>query len=143
MLEEVMRYINNRFENGYVKGTFTIEGGTLEVEGAQDGQYLWIEGSVFNDGLHVAPLRNLHDETFTGKIALLVVPSAVKKIARDIEAWQEANAKVLDSPFQSESFGGYSYTKESGDSNGNRQEAWQAKFGPKLRHWRKLHADWN
>lgn len=144
MLEQVLRYLNNRFERSIVCGTFTVEGGTLEVEGSQSGQYLWIEGSVFNDGLHVAPLRNLHDETFTGRVALLVIPNAVQSIARDIEDWQEANAGVLESPYQSESFGGYSYTKaDSTGVGGHQQEAWQAKFGPRLLGWKKTHRDWS
>lgn len=150
MLEDVLRYINNRFDrdskgkpHGSTEGTFSIENGTLEVDDLLEGQYFWVEGSVLNDGLHLYPDEDMEDETFTGRIVHLVIPKAVVDLAGEIEDWTMANADAIDGPYQSESFGGYSYTKASyASADGGSQTAWQAHFGPRLRHWRKLSADW-
>lgn len=151
MLEQVMRYINNRFDcdgngvpYGSQSGQFSVEDGTLEVEGLLEGQWFWVEGSVLNDGLHQYPAEGMSDEEFDGKVVFLVVPKAVEEIAQEIEEWQTRNADVISSPLQSESFGGYSYTRASGGSQGNEtpSAAWQLQFGARLRPWRKLSRDW-
>lgn len=145
MLEQVLRHIHNRFEREVLTGTFEVSSGTCEVEGAQDGQYLWIEGSVFNDGLHQYPLSDLTDEEFDGRVVLLAIPRAVVDLADSIYNWVADNAEVLDSPFQSESFGGYSYTKESASSSDDSSslDGWQAKFKSDLDPWRKMyHSGW-
>lgn len=145
MLEQVLRHIHNRFEYAYLSGTFSVSSGTFEVEGAQDGQYLWIEGSVFNDGLHQYPLADLTDETFDGRVVLLAVPRAVIDLADQISDWMADNADVLNSPYQSESFGGYSYTKASGLSaeGGSALSGWKAQFKGDLDPWRKIsHSGW-
>lgn len=151
MLEQVLRYINNRFdrdphgyEYGSVSGAFAIEDGTLAVDRLLDGQYYWIEGSLFNDGLHLYPSADLTDETFRGRIVFLVIPSSVIDLAAEIEAWNANNADVINSPLQSESFGGYSYTRASGGAEGNEtpSTAWQLQFGARLRPYRKLSRDW-
>lgn len=145
MLEQILLHIHNRFEYAYLEGTFTISSGTLEVEQALSGQYLWIEGSVLNDGLHQYPMTDLEDEEFTGRIVLLAVPKAVLDIADEIAAWIAANGDVLDSPYQSESFGGYSYTKASAGSSdgGSALTGWRAHFADQLSPWRKMsHQGW-
>lgn len=145
MLEQVLRHIHNRFDYAYLSGTFTVSSGTFEVEEAQSGQYLWIEGSVFNDGLHQYPLTDLTDETFDGRVVLLAVPKAVQDIADQIADWMVDNADVLSSPYQSESFGGYSYTKASGSSSGDGSAlaGWMAQFKGDLDPWRKMsHSGW-
>lgn len=145
MLEQVLRHIHNRFERECLSGTFEIFDGTLAVEGAQDGQYVWIEGSVFNDGLHEYPLSALVDETFDGRIWLLAIPAAVMDVAGKISDWCEANRDSMNSPYQSESFGGYSYTMRSdaGSGDGASLSGWQARFRNDLDPWRKMyHAGW-
>lgn len=140
MLERVLRHIHNRFEREALSGTFTVSSGTLTVEGAQEGQYLWLEGSVFNDGLHQYPTSGLTDEEFEGRVVLLAVPQAVQDLAGRISEWVEANAEALDSPYQSESFGGYSYSKASGSDGG---AGWEAHFAADLDPWRKMsHSGW-
>lgn len=151
MLEELLRYINNRFDRdprgvpyGSKSGSFKVEGGTLEIDGLLEGQYYWVEGSAFNDGLHQYQGGDMHDEEFDGKITFLVIPPAVTAIASEIERWLDNNEKALSGPYQSESFGGYSYTLAQGTSQGNENAptAWQSKFGARLRPWRKLSRDW-
>lgn len=140
MLEQVLSHIHNRFERGRVDGRFTVEGGLLQVPGALVGQYVWVEGSVFSDGLHRAPVAGLVDETFDGTIWLLAVPQAVVDLADEIGAWCAANGSVLDSPYQSESFGGYSYTKASASGSDGELglDGWQGHFRTRLIPWRKL-----
>lgn len=142
MLEEVLRYVNNRFERSSEEGTFAISGGVLDIP-ALEGQYYWIEGSALNDGLHLHPAGDLEDEEFDGKVTLLAVPKALVELAAEIEQWNADNARVVDSPLASESFGGYSYTK-MGASSGTEtpQAAWQVQFGGRLRPYRKLARWW-
>lgn len=145
MLEEVLRYINNRFECATVVASFAVRDGALELPGAQEGQYYWVEGSVFNDGLHRYGDADLVDEEpFDGRAVLLAVPRAVADLAAEIGDWCEANAEAIGGPYQSESFGGYSYSKASVGAQGNEMPAaaWQAQFGSRLRQWRKLSRDW-
>lgn len=145
MLERVLRHIHNRFDYAYLEDTFEVSSGTFEVEGAQQGQYLWIEGSVFNDGLHQYPLSGLDDEVFDGRVVLLAVPKSLVDLADQISDWVTDNADVLDSPYQSESFGGYSYTKASGSdpSGGSLLSGWEAQFKGDLDPWRKIsHSGW-
>lgn len=151
MLEEVLRYINNRFDAdsrgvpyGSVSGAFEIAGGTLDIDGLADGQYFWVEGSVLNDGLHKYPDTGMRDESFEGTIVFLVVPRAVEGLAADIEEWCEQNSDAIGGPYQSESFGGYSYTMAQGSAEGNETPpaAWQVRYGARLRPWRKLRRDW-
>lgn len=151
MLEEVMRYINNRFDEdacgipyGSASGSFSIEDGTLEVDGLQEGQWFWVEGSVLNDGLHLYRDTDLHDETFEGRVVFLRIPDAVVRLADEIAAWCDANAKAIGGPYQSESFGGYSYTRATVGTSGNEMPAaaWQSQFGARLRPYRKLSRDW-
>lgn len=144
MLEEMLRYINNRFEVAYLDGTFAIEDGKMELDAAIEGQYFWVEGSILNDGLHLNPADGMQDELFTGRIWLLAIPRAVIELAEEAEGWCEANAETLASPYQSESFGGYSYTIASSGTQGNEApaSAWQTQFGARLRPFRKLSRDW-
>lgn len=151
MLEEMLRYINNRFDRdkhgefyGVFEGTFAIENGTLLIDGMLDNQYFWIEGSAFNDGLHLYKDTDLVDEEFSGRVYKLVIPTAVQKLAAEAEAWYESNYKELNGPYQSESFGGYSYTTKQGAASGNQTPAapWHVQFGARLRPYKKLNRDW-
>lgn len=144
MLEQVLRHIHNRFEYDSRSGTFTVSDRRLEIVGMQEGQYFWVEGSVFNDGLHRYPDRDMHDEEFEGRVVLLAVPRAVLDLADRIGKWCDEYSKTLDSPYQSESFGGYSYTMQSGSSSdGSPASAWAVKFSSELDPWRKMsHSGW-
>ena len=143
-LEEVLRHVNNRFEMEEAHGSFSISGGALEVPDCLNGQYYWVEGSVMNDGLHLHPDTDMRDEEFDGRVVLLRVPRAVVELADEIAEWCDANADAIGGPYQSESFGGYSYTRATGGSEGNQvpAAAWQLQFGARLRPYRKLSRDW-
>ena len=136
MLEEIMDYVHNYFEYEKLKGNFVISSGELVCDKLKDGQYFKIVGSVFNDGVW-STKDALKDEEFYGEVWLLAVPQRVIDLAAEIGDWVAANKEVLQSPYQSESFGGYSYTKASGADNGG-TAGWREVFGTYLNHWRKL-----
>lgn len=151
MLTEICQYLKNWFDRGLPKytGEFTIRKNvddTLDIvqNGTTlsflDGQYVHIVGSILNDGAHEFPFSDLHEETFSGSVGSMAVPQAVIDLSVEIEAWQEKNASVDSpamSPYQSESFGGYSYTKAS-NSSGSTGISWQSTFADRLSLWKKL-----
>lgn len=143
MLNELCSEIRNYFTYNTSKfvGDFTITGGELQEDcELQDGQYYRIVGSVFNDGVHQHPATDLHDETFNGAVWQMAVPQEVIDLASEIEVWKEkyggADSAAL-SPFTSESFGGYSYSKGT-NANGGSSATWQSAFASRLNKWRKV-----
>ena len=152
MLTEVLAYLRNWFEHAKFFGTFKIEDGTLQTQystgiafdafAPKTGQYIRIIGSALNDGVYRWPTPMLSDEEFDGAVWLLAVPPVIVSIADDIRAWQEKNGSADSSamsPFQSESFGGYSYSKGNANSNsGSTVITWQDAFKGRLAPWRKI-----
>lgn len=132
MLEQILRYINNWFVVDAHSGEFSVENGGITLPFLANGQYFRVIGSVFNDGLHQYPAENMTAEMFCGTVQSLAIPADVVLLADDIAEWLKNNRSVAESPFQSESFGNYSYTKSS-DSAG-----WQGTFKTRLNVWRKL-----
>lgn len=139
MLEQVLMNIRNWFpvKGGIHSGTFTIKDGGITLPFLADGQYFRICESVFNDGLHQYNVLDLTDETFTGTIWALAIPNPVIELADEISEWQEKNADALSSPYSSESFGGYSYSKATDSATGG-AETWQSHFKQQLSAWRKI-----
>ena len=139
MLEQVLMNIRNWFsvDGGIYSGTFTIEDGGIALPFLANGQYFRICGSVFNDGLHQYPEDDLVDETFNGTIWALAIPPAVVDLADEISKWQEKNGEASVSPYQSESFGGYSYSKATDAETGG-AVTWQSAFKKQLSAWRKI-----
>ena len=137
MLEAVLDYIHNYFIHDRLRGKFTILNGALPVV-LKEGQYFKIVGSVFNDGVHQYPASDLKDEEFQGEIWAMAVPQSVIALAGDIESWMEKYGESANSPFQSESFGGYSYSKSSGNSESEHPGDWRSVFGSRLNAWRKI-----
>ena len=139
MLEKVLMNIRNWFsvDGGIYSGTFTIKDGGIALPFLANGQYFRILGSVFNDGLHQYPADGLVDETFNGTIWALAIPRAVIDLADEIQKWQEKNGEASVSPYQSESFGGYSYSKATDAETGG-AVTWQSAFKKQLSAWRKI-----
>lgn len=141
MLEQILDYIHNYFERDIVDGSFAISDGSVMLDFLQVGQYFRICGSVFNDGVYKYPASGLIDETFTGEIWAMAVPPAVIALADEITAWIDKYGDAMNSPYQSESFGGYSYSKGSGQNSSNNSSNpadWRVVFGSRLNHWRKI-----
>ena len=147
MLNEICMYLKNWFDYRQPKyfGEFKIENGVLtpDVE-IKENQYYRIVGSLFNDGVYKKGSEELTDETFNGAVWLMAVPKDVITLATEIAMWQEKYGGVSSenmSPFQSESFGGYSYSKASGGNNeatGSSVPTWQGVYGARLRRYRKI-----
>ena len=139
MLEQVLMNIRNWFpvKGGIHSGTFTIKDGVITLPFLADGQYFRICGSVFNDGLHQYNVLDLTDETFNGTIWALSIPQPIIDLADEIQEWQDKNADALSSPYSSESFGGYSYSKATNSATGG-AETWQSHFVQQLSSWRKI-----
>lgn len=153
MLTEICQYLKNWF-NRKPDGSYypKYSGKVIISEGNMifadtfflaDGQYFRIMGSLFNDGVHKVG-DYLVDETFEGAVWSMAVPPDVVLLAADIEAWK-AQYESVDSenmsPYQSESFGGYSYSKSSGGSGSGSSGSnitWQNAFESRLSPWRKI-----
>ena len=138
MLEQVLMHLKNWFlvPGGIHEGTYTIEDGGITLPFLANGQYFRICGSVFNDGLHQYPASDLKAETFEGDVWALAVPQAVIELASEIEAWQTKNGEAASGIYQSESFGGYQYSKQTA-SDGGQLTVWSV-FRKRLNQWRKL-----
>lgn len=135
MLEQILRHLNNWFLVEIHEGEFAVEGGGITLPFLQDGQYFRIVGSVFNDGLYQYPASDMAEETFDGTIWALAVPKAVIELSAEVEAWQKKNGDAAASPYTSESFGGYSYTKSNANIDAS---VWQSVFKGRLNEWRKI-----
>ena len=151
-LTEVCTYLNNWFDRGQKKifgdiSDIVIENGRITnesfINAIKEDQYYRIIGSVFNDGVYKYNLLDtLKDETFNGAVWLMAIPQNIIDVAGQIEEWQKKYESVDSenlSPYQSESFKGYSYSKATGASNnGANNNTWQGVFGNKLSDYKKM-----
>lgn len=158
MLEQLLNYLHNWFRvrygvDGKHPGTYTVENGSIVLPFLQNGQYFRIIGSVFNDGLYIYgetildENRNeikLTDETFTGSIWALAIPRAVIRTAAEMgevtDQISKITGQIIENPFTSESFGGYSYSK---DQSGQLAAltAQKDEIMKRLNQWRKIRED--
>lgn len=141
MLEQILDYIHNYFIRDVYRGEYEIAANTINLPFLVNGQYFKIVGSIFNDGLHEYPANDLQDEKFKGEIWALAIPTTVIKLSEEINDWVEKYGEQVASPYQSESFGGYSYSKKSSNnqsSGHNDMFSWQDVFKSRLNHWRKI-----
>lgn len=141
VLTELCDYLNNYFVENKIAGTFAIENGTLVVPDLKADQYFRIVGSTFNDGIHKYPATNLKNETFSGYIWAMAIPENVIALAADIQAWQakygNPNSDAL-SPYNSERFSGYSYSKGGNSVSGGAATTWQDIYAGRLNKYRKI-----
>lgn len=138
MLGEILGSLRNWFCSDGDKhvGDFEIVGGILSPgDFLLPGQYYRIIGSVFNDGVHQLGSEILTDESFSGAVWALKIPPDVIALADEIKAYCESEGAKA-TPYTSESFGGYSYTKATGENGA--PLSWQEVFRSRLRKWRKL-----
>lgn len=143
LLEEVCGYLHNYFIHEIHMGDFSITGGSLDVDFLKEGQYFRINGSVFNDCVCQYPAADLSDEEFSGAVWAMAVPPSLISLLSEIQAWIEqygGSDSSLNSPFTSESFNNYSYSKASGtNADGSYAPVtWQNIFANRLAKWRKL-----
>ena len=146
MLSEICAEIRNYFclDSDRIFDDFAIKNGELTPSvSIEENQYYRIIGSVFNDGVHKQGEPLTDEPSFRGAVWKMRVPQAVIDLAAEVEAWQEKNGKassVAMSPFQSESFGGYSYSKGSGGNSesGASVPTWQSTFANRLNQYRRI-----
>lgn len=140
MLNEICAELNNYFVKDMYHGKFKIENGVLICDKLVEGQYFRIIGSLFNDGIYQYSLPNtlLIDEIFEGTVWSMAVPKEILDLNMDIEAWMEKYKEVAESPYQSESFAGYSYTKKQAVAGTPDKQTWQGAFKSRLNRWRKI-----
>lgn len=147
MIGEICAEIRNYFvKDGDIHiGDWEISNGTISPALDFPTDYFRIVGSRLNDGVHrVFELEHslLIDEKFHGAIWIMSVPTEFILLANEIEAWQKKNGSVNSvnmSPFQSESFGGYSYSKGAGSSGaGSSVPTWQKQYASRLNRYRRI-----
>jgi len=141
MLEQVLNFIHNFFVKEIYKGRFTILNGELQVDFLLPNQYCKIVGSVFNDKVHEYQSGGLTDETFDGQVWAMAVPPTLIALISEIDAWVDKYGETVATPYTSESFGGYSYTKANGTGKDGADKlvyGWRDVFSPQLNQWRKL-----
>lgn len=145
MIGEICAEIKNYFvyKNDIHIGDWVISNGQISPILDLPTDYIRIVGSRLNDGVHKVSDLNLVDESFHGGIWIMSPPADFIKLVEEIEGWQEKNGKsdsAAMSPFQSESFGGYSYSKASGGSSSGSSivPTWQSVYASRLNRYRRI-----
>ena len=140
-VQTTQHYPVTEFEDDY-----TIAEGVLSTLDSSilTGQYIAIYGSVLNDGIWKVGASGAitsdmtgvtaQDETFTGTVYPLKVPPDFVSLATEITAWRTAMKEA--SPYTSESFLGYSYSKAQKQGGGN--IGWQQQYADRLTPYRKM-----
>lgn len=130
--------VRNYFDVDRRFGKYTISGGKIQIPDMLQGQYFRICDSVFNDGVYKYPAENLTDEVFEGAIWYMAVPPAVVSLIDDMTAWETKNIEAINSPYQSESFGGYSRSLKTGGKNTGGGYTAFDQFASRVNRWRKV-----
>lgn len=142
-LTKICAEIRNYFckeENRHV-GDFKIVGGTITpFFDLKEGQYYRIVGSVYNDGVHLFgdAADILKDEEYHGGLWIMKVPNDFVTLAAEIDDWINKYSEKIKAPYNSESFGGYSYSKASGKNGGT--ISWVDAFETRLAAYRRPRA---
>ena len=147
MIGEICATIKNFFTYDADKhiGDFVISEGAISPVVDFSTDYFRIVGSRLNDGVHkVSDLEKhpLQDESFHGAVWVMSPPNDFLALVEEIESWQEMNGGASSanmSPFTSESFGGYSYSKGGSASGGKGTGAtWADQYASRLNIYRRI-----
>lgn len=123
MLTQICQYLRNWFEKAKYFGDFKIQNGILTyADGTAlpllNGQYFRIVGSNLNDGVFQLG-EALTDEEFNGAVWAMSIPRDFLARVEEFAVWYGTYQTAVNSPFASETIGGYSYTlKNSNDMLG-------------------------
>ena len=143
MLSDVCRELKNWFntDNDIHLGVFTISGSNITPSDfIKENQYFRIVGSTFNDGVYKNDdTLELTDEEFDGAIWCMNIPKDFLALIDEMEEWNDKYGKVMSSPYSSENFGDYSYSKGS-NSRGAVSSSISVNdaFKSRLDKWRKI-----
>lgn len=146
MLTEVCGYLNNYFDVKRYFGFIEIRGGAVYCDGNQipiaAGQYFALFRKNFVLGVYKYGEDTLIDKEFDGAVWMMDLPQAFMSLVDEIAAWQSKYGGIDSaamSPFNSESFGGYSYTKSSStDNNKKGVMTWQDTYRSRLAQYKKV-----
>lgn len=149
MLTEICANIRNYFtyEKDKHIGDFAIIDGQITPSFDIPTDYIRIVGSHLNDGVHKRGDEGfeLQDEAeFRGAVWVMSPPKSFLDLAAEISDWQAKNGGVESqamSPFNSESFGGYSYSKSGGSASGGSSSggaSWQNAYATRLNAYRRI-----
>lgn len=147
VIGEICAEIKNYFTYDHDKhiGDWVISNGTISPHLDLPTDYIRIIGSRLNDGVHDVSNNELSDEEFHGAIWVMSPPEDFLALVQEISDWHEANGKadsVNMSPFQSESFGGYSYSKGSSNNSSSAGisavPTWQSQYASRLNRYRRI-----
>ena len=144
MLTEICAELKNYFvkKEDIIKGDFLIQNGIITPSvNLAEGQFFRIVGSIFNDGVHSYTDVLVDEPKFHGAVWLMRVPQDVIELSDEIAAWLAkyggVNSQAM-TPYTSESFGGYSYTKSNGTSDESSVASWQNVFASRLNRYRRI-----
>ena len=145
MLTEICAYLKNYFETERRIGTIQITGGEIYCDGVkvelEDGQHFALFRDRFVLGVYEKG-DEIPDKTFTGAVWPMDIPEAIIQADQWAEAWKQKNGAATsdaNGPFQSESFGGYSYSKAAGGGAGVGSSVFdQAQFKAMLAPYKKI-----
>lgn len=147
MLTEICAEIKNYFvadKDDIHIGDFTISDGAFVPPLDFPTDYIRIVGSHLNDGVHKLSDEDLQDEEFHGGVWIMSPPADFLNLVEDISNWQTKNGgpdSAAMSPFSSESFGGYSYSKYGvGGNSASTGADWVATYASRLSAYRKVRA---
>lgn len=136
----VMRQINNYFEVGHMDGTFAISGNAIVP--VPPFPWCYIKGSILHDGVwNICNGRlqdmegSMPDEEFEGRVWLLKPPADFLALCEEISIYDDKNPIGA---YMSESFGGYSYTRQQ---SGGSSTAWQDVFAGRLDSYRRMYTE--
>lgn len=153
ILTDLCEELRNWFDVDRHFGEFTIENGTLQSDFLREDQCYRIVGSIFNDGVLCYKNEKLnwvlgtdnnsrfmfepitHDEIFKGAVWELAFPNNFMVFYKTMCDWENDNRKIIDSPYTSESFGGYSYSL---GLSGGKGVTWKTHFADELQRWQKV-----
>ena len=145
MLTEICAYLHNYFEYERHHGEIVISSGTISCNGEtitlDDGQYFALFRGRIPLGVYKKG-ETIPDKTFKGAIWLMDVPKGITEADAWAEAWKLKNGGVdseNNSAFQSESFGGYSYSKGTNSKGKGGMSVFDnAQFAAMLAPYRKI-----
>lgn len=146
MLDEICGEIRNYFtyKDDIKINDYSIIEGQIVPEINIPSDYIRIVGSRKNNGVHKVSELNLIDEPqFHGAIWFMNPPEEFLKTVDEIEKWMTKNGEVDSSamsPFNSESFGGYSYSKGTSTtgSGGSAGADWRSVYSSRLKQYRRI-----
>lgn len=154
-LTDLCEKLRNWFDVDRHFGTFEIANGTIDLDFIREGQFYRLIGSR-QDGVYTVLDNKLkfiksisedgqggfdvdgiiaRDETFNGAVWELSFPINFLIFYSDMCGWETQYADKVNSPYQSESFGGYSGTLKTG-ANGI-LTVWD-NFSSDLARWQKI-----